>query len=97
MTIAGFVLMGLGTAFTVIGSVGMVRFRDVYSRLQASGVSDNAGLGLVLLGAVLHGGWQSHDAALLLLLLLILLTNPIVTHSVARSAFVQQHQEGDET
>jgi len=96
MTVAGFVFMGLGAAFVLIGSVGIVRFRDVYSRLQASGVSDNAGLGLILVGAVLHGGWQSHDVALLLLLVLILLTNPIVTHSIARSAFVQQHQEGDE-
>ncbi len=96
MNTAGFVFMGLGAAFVVIGSVGIVRFRDVYPRLQASGVSDNAGLGLILLGAVFHGGWQSHDAALLLLLALILLTNPIVTHSIARSAFVQQHREGDE-
>lgn len=96
MTIAAFVLMGLGAAFVIVGSLGMVRFSDVYSRLQASGVSDNAGVGLILLGAVLHTGWQAHDAALLLLLLLILLTNPIVTHSIARSAFVQQHREREE-
>lgn len=84
-------VIALGLAFVLIGTVGVLRFRDVYSRLQASGVSDNAGLGLVLAGLAVHGGWDRHDAALLLLLLLLLLTNPIATHSIARSAFVRRH------
>lgn len=96
MTIAAYVLMGLGVAFVFVGSLGMLRFRDVYSRLQASGVSDNAGLGLILIGLILHSGWDRHDITLLLLLLLMLITNPIVTHSVARSAFVQRHREEGE-
>ena len=96
MTIAAYVLMGVGVGFVLVGSLGMLRFRDVYSRLQASGVSDNAGLGLILIGLILHSGWDRHDITLLLLLLLMLVTNPIVTHSVARSAFVQRHrEEGD--
>ena len=93
MTIAAYVLMGLGVGFVFVGSLGVLRFRDVYSRLQASGVSDNAGLGLILIGLILHSGWDRHDITLLLLLLLMLVTNPIVTHSVARSAFVQRHRE----
>ena len=96
MTITGYVIMSLGVAFVIIGSVGMLRFRDIYSRLQASGVSDNAGLGLILIGLILHSGWERHDITLLLLLLIMLVTNPIVTHSVARSAFVQGYQEEDE-
>lgn len=91
------VLIGLGLAFVFVGTIGILRFRDVYSRLQASGVSDNAGLGLVLIGLVVHGGWERHDTALLLLLLLLLITNPIATHSIARSAFVRRHTgEGDD-
>ena len=96
MTIAAYIVIGLGVAFVFVGTLGMLRFRDVYSRLQASGVSDNAGLGLILIGLVLHSGWQRHDITLLLLLLLMLITNPIVTHSIARSAFVQRHQEEEE-
>ena len=96
MTIAAYVLMGLGVGFVFVGSLGMLRFSDVYSRLQASGVSDNAGLGLILIGLILHSGWDRHDITLLLLLLLMLVTNPIVTHSVARSAFVQRHREEGE-
>lgn len=95
MTLAGIVLMGIGVGLVFVGSLGMLRFSDVYSRLQASGVSDNAGLGLILLGLVLHSGWNWHDLTLLFLLALVLITNPIVTHSIARSAFVQRHGEDD--
>jgi len=93
MTIAAYVLMGIGVGLVFVGSVGMLRFRDIYSRLQASGVSDNAGLGLILMGLILHSGWDRHDITLVLVLFLMLITNPIVTHSIARSAFVQQHRE----
>lgn len=96
MTIAATIIMGIGVTFVLVGSLGMLRFRDIYSRLQASGVADNAGLGLILIGLIVHSGWDRHDITLLLLLFIMLITNPIVTHSVARSAFVQGHREKDE-
>jgi len=86
-----FSIMCLGLLFVVIGSVGIIRFGDIYSRLQASGVSDNAGLGLILIGLIVHGGLQINDLALVILLFLLLLTNPIVTHCIAKSAFTQRH------
>ena len=96
MTIFSYIIMGVGVGFVLIGSLGMLRFRDIYSRLQASGVSDNAGLGLILIGLIVHSGWDRHDITLLLLLFIMLITNPIVTHSVARSAFVQGHKDEED-
>ena len=90
------VLIGLGLLFVVIGTIGILRFRDVYSRLQASGVSDNAGLGLILIGLIIRNGLSADDLKLGLLLLLLLLTNPIITHSIAKSAFVMRHGTGDD-
>jgi multicomponent Na+:H+ antiporter subunit G len=92
----GDTLIGLGLLFVAIGSFGIIRFHDVYSRLQASGVSDNAGLSLVLLGLILRDGFGKHDLILVFLLLLLLLTNPIVTHSIAKSAFTQRHTGPEE-
>ena len=92
----GDILIGLGLLLVVIGSLGIIRFRDIYSRLQASGVSDNAGLSLVLLGLILRDGFAKHDLTLVFLLLLLLLTNPIVTHSIAKSAFTQRHTVPEE-
>ncbi|HEX32552.1 MAG TPA: cation:proton antiporter [Candidatus Acetothermia bacterium] len=90
------VLIGIGLFFVVIGTIGILRFRDVYSRLQASGVSDNAGLGLILIGLIVRSGFSSDDLKLWLLLFLLLLTNPIITHSIAKSAFVMRHGREDD-
>ena len=89
------VLIGLGLLFVVIGTIGILRFRDVYSRLQASGVSDNAGLSLILIGLIVRNGFSGDDLKLALLLFLLLLTNPVITHSIAKSAFVRRHGAGD--
>lgn len=91
----GMALAGCGALLVAIGTFGIVRFRDVYSRLQASGVSDNAGLTVVLLGLILYDGWAPIDWTLLFLLILMLATNPIATHSIAKSAFVQRHTGED--
>ena len=90
------ILIGLGLLFVVIGTIGILRFRDVYSRLQASGVSDNAGLSLILIGLIVRNGFSGEDLKLGLLLFLLLLTNPVITHSIAKSAFVRRHGAGDD-
>ncbi len=90
------ILLGLGSALLAIGTVGVLRFRDVYSRLQASGVSDNVGVALLILGLIAYGGLEPRDWTLGFLLVLILVTNPIATHSIAKSAFTQQHHGGDD-
>jgi len=94
----GDVLIGIGLLFVVIGTIGILRFRDIYSRLQASSVSDNAGLGLILIGLIVRDGLSSDDLRLGLLFFLLLLTNPIITHSIAKSAFVRRHGDsGDDS
>ena len=89
----GYALLSLGLMFVLIGTLGILRFRDIYSRLQASGVSDNAGVGLILLALMVEHGLDRFGLLLLVLLILILLTNPIVTHSIAKSAFMQRYPE----
>ena len=90
------ILSWIGAGFVLIGTLGVLRLRDIYSRLQASGVADNAGTAFVLIGLIVWGGWQRHDATLLFLLFLLLLTNPIATHSIAKSAFTRGHRGDDE-
>jgi len=86
-------LIYLGAFLVLVGTVGILRFSDVYSRLQASGVSDTVGVTLLIFGLVLSGGWDRSDWALLLIIVLLLATNPVATHSIAKSAFVRHHAE----
>jgi len=89
----GMIFIYLGGLLILIGTIGILRFHDVYSRLQASGLSDNVGLTLLLIGLIINGGWERYDWALVLLIALLLATNPIATHSIAKSAFVQDHAQ----
>ena len=91
----GCALISLGLLFVLIGTLGILRFRDIYSRLQASGVSDNAGVGFILLALMVEHGFDRSGLLLLVLLVLILLTNPIVTHSIAKSAFMQRYPNSE--
>jgi multicomponent Na+:H+ antiporter subunit G len=58
LDVVGLVLCGAGAFFFISGSIGLVRFPDVYTRLHALTKADNLGLGLVAAGvAVQSGSW----------------------------------------
>lgn len=62
----GLLLVVSGAVFFTAGTVGLVRFPDVRSRLHALTKADNLGLGLVLAGvAVLLGSATAAGLALL--------------------------------
>jgi len=85
-------LYGAGVFFVVVGSIGVVRFKDLYFRLHAGGVADNAGFTLILLGLIVRSGFTTLTIMLALLILLNLITNSIVTHSIAKSAFSMRYR-----
>ncbi len=101
MNIFSLILIYLGLVAMLIGSVGIARLPDIYSRLQASGASDTVGVILILLGFLLRNGFRFSDSFLGLLVLFFFVTGPIVTHSIAKSAFLSKiepsgSRDGDE-
>ncbi len=80
------VLIAIGLLFFVAGTLGLLRFPDVHSRLHALTKADNLGLGFVVAGAalLLGDGWAS--AKLLLIWLLTLLAAATVAQLIARAA-----------
>ena len=65
--LASDILLLVGAFFYFAGTVGLVRFPDVYTRLHALAKADNLGLGCVLAGLALQA--ESLAAALKLLLI----------------------------
>ncbi|MFW6111896.1 MAG: monovalent cation/H(+) antiporter subunit G, partial [Candidatus Bipolaricaulota bacterium] len=63
---------------------------DIYSRLQASGVSDTVGVIVILMGFLLRKGFSFSDSFLGLLILFFFVTGPIIGHSIAKSAFLSK-------
>jgi multicomponent Na+:H+ antiporter subunit G len=72
--------------FFLAGTLGLLRFPDVFCRLHALTKADNLGLGFTVLGLmVLSDSWQS-AARLLLTWLLVMFSGATVAHLVSRKA-----------
>ena len=79
-------LLLAGAGFFLAGTVGLLRFPDVYTRLHGLTKADNVGLGLVVAGLVLQAESWPAIGKLLLIWLLVLLASASVAHLVARTA-----------
>ncbi|GGF07361.1 Na+/H+ antiporter subunit G [Halobacillus andaensis] len=79
----------LGTFFLISGSLGVLRFPDVYTRLHAATKSATLGVAGILIGAFLFM-YVEHDVVsgkLLLGIFFILLTAPVSGHMIGRAAY----------
>lgn len=86
LQIVAAVLLLLGGFFYLGGTIGLLRFPDVHSRLHALTKADNLGLGLVCLAMALVGGSWRSAAMLLVIWLLGLLAATVSCHLVAQAA-----------
>ncbi len=75
-----------GLFFILVGSIGLIRFPDVYTRLHAAGMTDTMGAGLVLIGLSFQAGLTLITVRLLMIWAFLLFTSPIATHALARAA-----------
>ena len=80
------VLLIAGGIFFLAGTLGLLRFPDVYTRLHALTKADNVGLGLMVAGLSVQAESWAVAGKLLLIWLLVLLAGASVAHLVARGA-----------
>lgn len=79
-------LMFGGTFFMVVGSIGLNRLPDFYTRAHGAGKVDTLGIMLLLGGMVIYEGFSLNSAKLLLIIAFVILTSPVATHALARRA-----------
>ena len=82
---AGLIVIGL--LFDFFGCIGLIRFPDVYTRLQASAKCITLGTCGMLLGVLFFKGFSATGIKALLCMVFIILTAPISAHALARSAY----------
>lgn len=86
MTYLGAVFLFFGIFFQLVGSVGVLRLPDFYSRLHATSKPDTLGIGLSMLGLAIYQGFDLSSFKLLLGALFVFLANPAAAHALGRSA-----------
>lgn len=77
----------VGSAFSVIGGVGMLRMPDFYTRGHAASLTDTLGATLILFGLALQAGLGLVTVKLVFILLFIYLTSPTSMHALVKAAY----------
>ncbi|MEO0234431.1 MAG: monovalent cation/H(+) antiporter subunit G [candidate division WOR-3 bacterium] len=84
MNIIGIILIFIGVIFSLLGSIGILRMKDLYNRLQTSTKATTLGAFSTIIGVgFLHPSWFFK---LILISFFILITAPIASHSLARAS-----------
>lgn len=78
----------VGAAFVLLGSFGLVKLPDIYSRLHAPTKATTLGVGCLLVASAVHasnrsGGLSVHE---ILITAFLFLTAPISAYLIARAA-----------
>lgn len=75
-----------GAFFFLAGTVGMLRFPDLLTRIHALTKADNVGLGFIVIGLALLSENVFAVGQLILIWLLVLLSSASAAHVLARHA-----------
>ena len=82
----GLIFIISGLPFFLSGSLGLLRFPDVYTRLHALTKADNVGLGLIVLGLICQAESLGSALSLIMVWLLVLVASSASCHLIARRA-----------
>lgn len=82
------ILILLGAGFALVGSIGLLRFPDVFTRLHGPTKATTMGVGGVLLGTILLLVVQGETGVIrgLLITVFLFLTAPVSAHLLAKAA-----------
>jgi len=75
----------VGTFFSLVGIIGLVRLPDVYARMHATGKVSTFGVALLTVAAVFTTPLAWSKA--LLLIALLILAGPVVSHAISSAAY----------
>jgi multicomponent Na+:H+ antiporter subunit G len=90
-----FLLLG-GVFFFSVGTLGLLRLPDVFTRLHATTKSDTLGTGLILLAAMVYLGIDIVVVKVFLILMFIWITNPTAAHIISKAVFDKEILEKKE-
>ena len=76
-------LMAFGTVFFIAGTVGLLRFPDIYCRLHALTKADGLGLALIALGAALLSGSVGEVFRIVLIWFFVAVSSATCGHLIA--------------
>ena len=92
-------LLLLGGSLILIGSLGLIRLPDVYTRLHAPTKATTLGLGAILIASMLFTLFDQGSLSVqqLLITLFLFISAPLTGHLLAKTAMHQRLKQIDKT
>ena len=89
-----FLLISSGFFFSV-GTVGLLRMPDTFTRMHATTKSDTLGAGLALLALMIYRGLDVITLKMIFILVFVWITTPTAAHIMAKATYNQNRDEGE--
>lgn len=83
----GNVLIYIGLIFVAFGIIGIYRFNHFYSRILVASKVDTVGFLTIMFGVIIKNGLTTFSLKVALIVAISMFLNPLITHSIARSAY----------
>lgn len=80
-------LLVVGSLFSVLGALGILRLPDLYTRMHAASKAGTLGAGLIFLAVAVVSGDLGVSLRALAGLVFLALTAPVAAHLLARAAY----------
>jgi multicomponent Na+:H+ antiporter subunit G len=81
-------LLFVGVFFFFVGTVGLLRLPDVFTRMQATTKCDTLGAVSILAGLALYSGDFFTGSKMLIIIVFTVVANPTATHAIAKATYL---------
>jgi multicomponent Na+:H+ antiporter subunit G len=79
--------------FFFVGTIGLLRMPDAFSRMHATTKSDTLGAGLAFSALMIYRGFDVVSIKLLIVLIFVWLTTPTAAHIIAKATYNERNGE----
>lgn len=80
-------LLVIGSVFSLLASIGVLKMPDLFNRMHTSTKSGTMGVGCILIAVALQSGSLRVMIVSVLVFIFFLLTAPVAAHMIARAAY----------
>ena len=94
--IIGVIIIFAGLVFMFFGVIGIYKFKTFYTRLLATSKTDTVGAITIIIGVSIINGFSFFTAKVILIALIMLIFNPLIAHTMARSAYLSDKDNNEE-
>jgi multicomponent Na+:H+ antiporter subunit G len=79
-----------GLFFFLVGTIGIIRFPDLFTRAHSAAKCDTLGAVLCLTSLVVLEGLSMVSLKIILILIFLWTSNPTATHLIAKAEYIRQ-------